>query len=174
MIKNNRLIWFRRMMAVVFLLSGGLSFAWDLDQEYVDKTNNFKLKYPASWQVKGSPESKDLVKADINSPDNKAGIQVRVYKSNHKSFDEFIDWYVAQFLREMKNVVMLDGGYKAIGYKTGYAVRFDGSRRNGYFLKSYIILAADVAYVFQSGAPSNEQDTYESILDAIVQSFETL
>ncbi len=156
------------MLSVFF----SVLFAWDLTEEFIDKKNGYKIKYPSSWNFKNHPHSRNLVKADINNKNNSAGLQIRIYKAGQITFDRFVDNYVSNFIKEMQRTEVIVQKPATIGGISGYIISFDARQRNGYFLKSYLIPWRDIIYVFQSGTAFENRASIEPILDAIAGSFE--
>lgn len=166
------------MKKVIILLLTTLTitfiFGYFLTQEYLDHQNRFSIKYPKDWTIKPSPHQKNLIKADIISQDKKTGLQIRIYSGKNYSLEEFTDWYIKQFIREMSAPVLLNKKYCLIGSQKGCQISFDGRLRNGYFLKSYIIPHREIMFVFQGGTPFKEKSRNEPILDAVARSFKIL
>lgn len=73
----------------------------------------------------------------------------------------------------MKNPKLLSKSqFKGQGI-TGVAISFDGRKRNGYFLKSYVFPGKRFYYALQGGCPFKQKDTLEPELDKIAASFKT-
>lgn len=137
--------------------------------EFIDHQYRYSVKHPSDW--KASIYRSGIVVANINSPDNKSGLQIRILDSN-QPIDRFVNGYVTDFRKSM-NAVLLDQGENTYGPFHGYWATFQ-SDRNGkrYFLKSYIIPAGGSRiFVFQSGTPFEQRNSGEIILDSIASSF---
>ncbi len=154
------------LLCSVFIHSAG-------DGVYRDRRNGFSILYPQGWTVQGHPASANLIKADLTSEDGKTGLQIRIYRSGFEDFSRFVDWYIEQFLKEMPKTSLTDKLYRSIGDISGCEISFDGRRRNGYFLKSYLIPDGERVFVLQSGTPYAWKGRNEPILDSIADSFET-
>lgn len=138
---------------------------------YRDRHNGFSIRYPEGWTVQGHPFSRNLIRADLVSADGKTGLQVRIYPSEFRAFSGFVAWYTEQFLREMPNTSLLDERYRSSGDFPVCTITFDGRRRNGYFLKSYLIWTGKRIFVLQGGTPYARKSRDEPLLDSIAASF---
>jgi hypothetical protein len=161
-------------LVLAMVLLQNLVYPLSLEKDYVDKKNNFSLRYPESWTVKGNPDSVNLIKADLLSADKKSGMQIRIYKNHYPSFSQFADWYREQFQREVSPCLLLTSHEHSIAGHPGYAFSFDGRKRNGYFLKSILLFDQDTVFVFQCGCRYFQKDLYEPLFDRIAASFTRL
>lgn len=139
-------------------------------KEYQDAINGFSISCPESFSIKSYPNARMIV-ADINHRSGATGLQIRVHQRSNLSFDDYIQWYREQFLKDMRGIRIIDEGYETIGSREGYVMTFDARSRNGYFLKSYLIPDEKRFFAFQSGTPFTERDRMEPVLDTIAASF---
>ena len=150
----------------------GISF---FNGDYRDAVNGYSLKQPdQDWRFSPSHLSKDLIKLDITHKSNKYGLQVRVHNKYSRSFDEFVDFYVDNFKKDMKNPPVISHKDFSGANVTGKAIAFDGRKRNGYFLKSYVFPGEKFYYALQGGCPYDRRKELEPELDEIAASFKTL
>lgn len=150
----------------------GISF---FNGNYRDAVNGYRLEQPdKNWRFSPSHLSKNLIKLDITHKSDKYGLQVRVHKKNSRSFAEFVNFYVDKFEKDMKNPPVISRkDFSGINV-TGKAIAFDGRKRNGYFLKSYIFPGERFYYALQGGCPYDRRQELEPELDKIAASFKTL
>jgi hypothetical protein len=142
---------------------------------YHDNKNGFKIAQPnSSWKFTPKPNSKNLIKLDITHESGKYGLQVRFYKSSLEDLESFSKYYIESFEKDMKNPPMLENSKFVVQNLSGKAVSFDGRKRNGYFLKSYIFPAKNGWFVLQGGCPFSQKNSIEPELDAIAASFKIL
>jgi len=159
---------FSTLFIYLLLISAQLTLSRS-QQEFVDHHYRYSVKHPSDW--KASIYRSGIVVANINSPDNNSGLQIRILDSN-QPIDRFVSGYVTDYRKSM-NAVLIDQGKNAYGPFHGYWATFQ-SDRNGkrYFLKSYIIPAGDNRiFVFQSGTPFEQRNSCEITLDSIASSF---
>lgn len=148
-----------------------ISFA---DGRYEDIYNGYSLKQPGpDYKFSPSPRSKNLIKLDITHKSGKYGLQIRVHQQGGQSYDEFLQNYIVRFIKDMQNPEILSQTTFAGDGVTGTAIAFDGQKRNGYFLKSYVFPGTRYFYAMQGGCPFAEKDTLEAELDAIAATFKT-
>jgi hypothetical protein len=138
-------------------------------KEFIDSQKGYSINHPATW--KASIYRSGIVVANINSPDNKSGLQIRILNSK-KPIEKFVRDYIDDFDKSRK-AVFLDQGKHEFGSFKGYWVTFKSDRSGKhYFLKSYIIPTDNSRiFVFQSGVPSEQKSSGEKILDSIASSF---
>ncbi|MFH0827239.1 MAG: hypothetical protein V1923_05105 [Candidatus Omnitrophota bacterium] len=143
-----------------------------------DEQNGYRIHYPFGWQVTRFPNSADLVKANINR-DSSTGLQVRIYPTNGRDFNSFVDWYVKDFMLQMKggprgNISLIDKNFTYIGVNEGCMISFDSLKEDGsrWFMKEYLIPAGDKVYVLVSGTIFSSREQNEPLLDSIAQSLE--
>ena len=138
-------------------------------KEFIDSQNGYAISHPSTWEA--SIYRSGIVVANINSPDQKSGLQIRILNLK-KPIKKFVRDYTDDFKKSMK-AVFLDQGKLESGSFNGYWVTFRSDRSGKqYFLKSYIIPTGDSRiFVFQSGVPSEQKSAGEKILDSIASSF---
>ena len=141
---------------------------------FTDVKNGYQIKPPDGWKVAHRPKSRDLVKLDINLESERSGLQVRVYPRRHATLDAFADWYAKDFAAQMTGSRLIDRRSRTLGANAVIMLRFDGSARNGYFLKTYLIEGKNCFYVMQSGCPFAARATIEPLLDALAATFVVL
>lgn len=153
-------------------LQSDISF---FDGNYQDLFNGYSLKQPGeNWRFSPTPRSNNLIKLDITHKSGKYGLQVRVHKKGSQSFEEFVRSYIDQFLSDMQNPDILEQKEFAAAGVIGTAVSFDGRKRNGYFLKSYVFPGNRFYYALQGGCPFDQKAQLESELDQIAATFSKL
>lgn len=138
-------------------------------KEFIDNKYGYSIEHPSSW--KSSIYRSGIVVANINSPDNEKGLQIRIHNSK-KPIESFVNDYIDDFEKSMK-AALLNQGKNVYGSFHGYWATFrsDTSGKQ-YFLKSYIIPTGDSRiFVFQSGLPFDQRNSDEMILDSIASSF---
>lgn len=145
------------------------------DGKYQDLQNSYCLRQPGdAWRLAPSPNSKNLIKLDITHKSGKYGLQVRVYRKSGKDFAEFVKGYIAAFQKDMDNPeIIAQTDFSGDGV-VGTAISFDGQKRNGYYLKSYVFPGEKFFYALQGGCPFAEKDILEPELDDIATSFKPL
>jgi hypothetical protein len=145
------------------------------DGKYQDLLNSYSLRQPGDeWRLAPSPSSKNLIKLDITHKTGKYGLQVRVYRKSGQDFAEFIKGYTAAFQKDMDNPEIIDQKDFSGDGVIGKAITFDGQKRNGYYLKSYIFPGEKFFYALQGGCPFADKDILEPDLDEIAESFKPL
>jgi len=149
----------------LFSISVNSTFA----QEFIDHEFGYAIKHPFAW--KASIHRSGVVAANINSPDNKSGLQIRIYNSN-TPIEKFVRAYIMDFKKSMK-ATSLDQGTDMYGPFQGHWATFHSNRGGKqYFLKSYIIPTNNSRiFVFQSGLPFAQKSSGEVTLDSIAASF---
>lgn len=141
---------------------------------YNDRFNGYSLKQPdANWKFSPSARSNNLIKLDITHQTGKYGLQVRVHQKGGQSFDEFVQSYIERFKSDMQNPEIISQGEFSGEGIIGQAIAFDGQKRNGYFLKSYVFPGTRFYYALQGGCPFVQKDELESELDKIAASFKS-
>lgn len=141
-----------------------------LAKEYRDEINGFTLSYPDSFGIEAHPHA-GMIVADINHRSKTTGLQIRIHKRNNLTFDDYIQWYIEQFLKDMRGIKIIEQGNQTVGSHEAYVVTFNARSRNGYFLKSYLVPDESRFFAFQSGTPYKDRDRMEPILDTIAASF---
>ncbi len=150
-------------------------------KELKDTKWGYRVEYPNDWTVKTFPNSKDLVKADINKSDNSAGIQVRIYPNDSGDFKKFAQWKTKEFTDGMKghwggNMKVVSKGFKKIGKHDGFSATYELTRGDGQklLLKEYMWPSGKQVYVMQGGMPYKDRTGVEPILEGIARSFDLL
>lgn len=141
------------------------------DSLFTDRFNGFQIKSLPNWSKEPRPKSKDLVKLDLTSSDKSFGLQVRKFLPSTLSLKKFADWYQEDFKKGMQNPVLLSRQEFMTDELTGISLSFDGTKRNGYFLKSYIFKDGNIFFALQAGCPMKDKEKDEPILDNIAKSF---
>ena len=145
------------------------------DGKYQDLLNSYSLRQPGdAWRLAPSHNSKNLVKLDITHASGKYGLQVRVYDNSGQDFAEFVKSYIAAFQKDMDNPDIIDQKDFAGDGVVGTAISFDGRKRNGYYLKSYVFPGQKFFYAIQGGCPFADKDILEPDLDEIAATFKPL
>jgi hypothetical protein len=162
--------YFICMVLCIWLVLITDQFAFAQSQkEFIDSQYGYSINHPSSW--KASIYRSGIVVANINSPDNKSGLQIRILNSK-KPIERFISDYIDDFKKSMK-AVFLDQGKKTYGSYNGFWMSFrSDSGGKLYFLKSYVIPTGDSRiFVFQAGTPFEQRNSDELIMDLIASSF---
>jgi hypothetical protein len=157
------------VLALFFLLTP-VSHSTELQERFIDREYGYSIQHPSSW--KANIYRSGIVLADINSSDNKSGLQIRMTHSK-KSLDQFIDQYIHKLNNDMQASLM-DKTQTMIGYVRVYTITFKSNRGGkDYFLKSYILPVKNRSriYIFQAGTPFEMKSQIEPILDSIADSF---
>jgi len=175
--KLNQRIMILVIMGILFIGNKGNARASEY-KEYIDKKNGFRLLYPVEWNVRSTPDSKDLIKADFFSKNDNSGLQVRIYKKGRRSFQDFADRYANRFKQSMEK--HWGGTMKIIEKKQtkdypneGFLVSFDFKRRDKkrWFLASYLWPKQDKIYVFQAGSKFSDMKREKQKYAKIARSF---
>ena len=172
------------MTALILFLSIGFIFScYSIcsAKELKDKNWGYKVQYPSDWVAKTYPNSRDLVKADINKKDNSAGIQIRIYSNKSGNLKKFAKWKIDEFTKGMQGhwggkIKIEKKVYTRIGKHNGYRVTYDLTRGDGQrlILKEYMFSAGKKVYVMQGGMPYKDRAKVEPILEGIARSFDFL
>ena len=142
--------------------------------KFIDRFNGFQINKPENWKIEPRPKSKDLVKLDLTAPDNSFGLQVRKFAPSSLDINKFTDWYIESFKKEMKNPTLLSRKEFMTPELTGISLCFDGTKRNGYLLKSYIFKDEKHFFALQAGCPMASRQQNEPVLDQIAKSFQII
>lgn len=141
---------------------------------FQDHLNGYSLRRPGKeWKFEPSPRSKDLIKLGITHKSGKYGLQVRIYQKNNLGFDEFLNQYIENFKNDMQNPAILSRSTFQGDGINGVAISFDGRKRNGYFLKSWVFPGDRFYYALQGGCLFAQKGKIEPELDKIAASFKT-
>ena len=150
-------------------------------KELKDTKWGYRVEYPSDWTVKTFPDSKDLVKADINKKDNSSGIQVRIYPNSSGDFKKFAQWKTKEFTDGMKGhwggtMKVVSKGFKKLGKHNGFSATYELTRGDGkkLLLKEYMWPSGKQVYVMQGGMPYKDRAGVEPILEGIARSFDFL
>ncbi len=150
-------------------------------REFVDRKWGYKLDYPATYNARSIPHSKDLVKGDFTSRDRSAGVQVRIYPNPSKDFKTFCTQYVAKFQKDLTNrwkgdMKVVSQDYKKIGPYDGFVVTYDFTRgdKSRYFLKHHLWDRGSQVYLFQSGCPYDKKGIHEKHMDTMADTLRFL
>ncbi len=142
-----------------------------------DLVNNYSLELPASWKITKKSLSKDLIKASAEK-DRNTGIQVRLYETN-KPFDEFIKWYIEDYIDQMKNHhqarldIIKEGYLSKKGMRYYYVcIDFTNSRNERYYVKQYLFSGSGNVCILQFGTPYAEKDENEKYIDHAAKTFQ--
>jgi len=156
------------VLCICFLSINDFTFA-ESKRQFIDSQYGYSIDHPSSW--KASIYRSGIVVANINSPDNKSGLQIRILNSK-KPIERFISDYIDDFKKSMK-AVLFDQGKNTYGSYNGFWMSFRSDRSGKqYFLKSYIIPTGDSRiFVFQAGTPFEQRNSDAMILDSIASSF---
>jgi hypothetical protein len=152
----------------LFLIS--LAYSAELSERFIDEEHGYSIRYPSSWKARIYRSG--IVLANINSDDNKSGLQIRLVRQKNRT-NSFVDNYIEDFKKQM-NASLIYEGSATIGYIRGYIAKFKSKRGNqNYFLKSYILPIDNTnkIYIFQAGTPYEMRNQTEHILDSIANSF---
>ena len=167
------------IVVLVCVIGTSLSFANDRSL-CADTKNGYRLHYPSDWTVQQSPDSEDLVKANI-SKDDETGLQVRVYTDITSNLNTFLEGYVPDFDHKMRQqwggeMIILEQRYTTFDQQRGFIISFDFKREDGarYFFKQYLISRDNKVYVIQCGTPFDLRSINETLFDSIAESFELL
>ncbi|MBU1043838.1 MAG: hypothetical protein KJ915_05505 [Candidatus Omnitrophica bacterium] len=147
------------------------AFAFELASEFVDSEYGYSIKYPLDWYSKINRSG--MVLADINTKDNKSGLQIRVTQSN-QSIDDYVLRYIDKFKQDMQ-AQLTNQEYMLIDNKKAYKISFQANRRGkDYLLLSYIMADDQTArvFIFQAGVLYDQRYEIIPVLDAIAGSFE--
>jgi len=154
----------------VLLFLATVAHAVDLSGEFQDRQYGYSIRYPASWNAVEFRSG--VILSEINRNDNKCGLQIRFMSSNRK-LKVFVDNYSLSFRSEMQATVIRESPI-TIDRLRGREIIFRANRSGrDYYLKSYVLRVDDRAgyFVFQAGAPFEEKDQVDLILDEIAFSF---
>jgi|GEM_PF-2799463 len=163
-----------RILCSLISLVMALSGSTVLEKTHTDPNHSFQIRYPAGWKVIPAASSSELIRADLISPDQKNGIQIRLYPDRGLPLEDFSRWYVRQFIRDMQCPGIMDQRVYRRGNRKTAEISFDGRQRNGYFLKSYLLPRGNQVAVLQAGTPFARRHRVEPLLDAIARSFQWL
>ena len=150
-------------------LSGQAGEDWTI---YRDASCALELTVPPGWSARQHVDG--VVRADLLSPDGRSGLQVRLLPPSALTPEAYEAGYVASFQREMGNPPVLERQAWCVGVFKGFNISFDGRARNGYFLKSFVLLESDRVLVLQAGVPWSERGALEPVLDGIAASYRRL
>ena len=140
-----------------------------------DSVNGYSFEYPFGWKAQVFPDSKDLVKAEINKEAN-TGVQIRIYKTK-RDLRNFLEWYVEDFMRQMQkhwggDMVVYDQKFANVAGQECFVVMFDFIRRDNkrWFLKQYLWPVDNGVLVLQSGTLFELRLLNEPEIDSIARS----
>jgi len=153
------------------------SLAFSKSATLIDKKNGYSLRYPAHWNAKTYPNSRDLVKGDISKGDE-VGINIRINPIHQDSFAGFIKWFVDDFKNQMQGhwkgkMTTMSRGYFTIAGRKSFIITFDFKKDNGqrWIFKDYLVPKnKNEIFVFQGGVEYNKKDDYLPTLDKIIES----
>lgn len=161
---------------VIILLSTSITSA----ENYAvleDNINSYSLKFPSSWGIKKTPNSKDLIKAHINK-DNDSGVQIRIYNSINSSFNEFIKWYKNDYKKQMLghhggSIILLSEKTSSPNEPKSfrYTIQFTNNKNEQWFIKQYLWPRGNKVYLMQGGTQYSNKDRFENAIDNIANSF---
>ncbi len=159
---------------IVSLIMGLLSInalAFDLSSDFTDSEYGYSIKYPIDW--KSEINRSGMVLADINRKDDKAGLQIRITKSN-QPMDVYVQNYINKFKKDMQ-ARLISEEYVIIDSKKASKISFKANRRGkDYLLLSYLVQGKKAAsiFIFQAGVPFLQRYEIMPVIDAIAGSFE--
>lgn len=144
--------------------------------KFEDAINKYILEYPSSWELIKTPNSKNLIKAQINQT-KQSGVQVRIY-NNNKPFNEFLDWYIKDYKNQMLGhhsgtmVVLSEKATQPNELKSyNYTVNFTNNKNQQWFIKQYLWPRGNKVYLMQCGTEYAKKDAFEKTIDNIAGSF---
>ncbi len=154
---------------------------FSLNCEYVqaqvleDLAFGYSLEYPFDWQARVFPDSKNLIRGEINK-NNNTGIQLRIYP-HVGEFHKFVDWYVDDFMQQMQKhwggemVISHEEFTIVAGYEC-FVISFDFTRRDNkhWFFKQFIWPKEDNMLILQSGTLFELRALNEPSIDWIAKS----
>jgi len=164
-----RLFLFITIIALFLLIIPSTPSA-ETFKQFVDREYGYSIKHPSSWKAK--IHRSGMVLADINSPDNKSGLQVRITHFQN-SLEAFVDRYMQTFKSQMQ-ASFINKAQRKIGHIESCTITFRSNRGGtDYFLKSYILPVKNGSgfYIFQAGTPFETRSRIEPILDSMADSF---
>lgn len=142
-----------------------------------DTINKYSLEYPSNWGVNKTPNSKDLIKAHINK-NNDSGVQIRLYNSNNKNFNDFIKWYKNDYKKQMLNhhggtIILLSEKISQPNQPKSfsYTIQFTNKKNEQWFIKQYLWPRGNKVYLMQGGTQYSDKDSFEYAIDNIARSF---
>lgn len=144
---------------------------------FTDRTYGYSFNYPDSWTLADHSGSNALIRADITDK-NLGGLQVRVQKNNQLPLSTFAGQYLENYRKEMLDhwkgdIGMIGQGVEKIGKHEGFQTAMIHNRPDNskWFLKLFIWLKNDNAFIFQCGAQSGQIHVFEPLFDRCAGSF---
>ncbi|MBI4707475.1 MAG: hypothetical protein HY761_06075 [Candidatus Omnitrophica bacterium] len=142
-----------------------------------DKVNNYRVDYPSDWSAQSTPNSTDVIKAQIIK-DNQTGLQVRIDYNRYGDWSQFVDNYIKRFIGDMQGhwqgkAAILEKRYDTINGHEVAIVSIDFLRGDSqrFFFKHYLWPHGNKVYLIQSGTPFENRFRYEPVIDSIARSF---
>lgn len=141
----------------------------------IDNINGYSFEYPDQWKAKKFPNSKNLIKGEINK-NNNTGMQIRVYPSK-EDFREFVQDYVNDFMQQMQKhwsgqMVIISKEYTIVSGYDCFVVSFDFTRKDKkrWFFKQYLWPRDNDVLIIQSGTTYQLRSLNEPLIDEVAKS----
>ena len=142
---------------------------------FEDPVNGYSFEYPFGWKAQGFPNSKNLIKGEINKGKD-IGVQIRIYPTKG-DLRNFTEWYVEDFMQQMQkhwggNMVVFDQQFTIVARHECFVVSFDFTRRDNkrWFFKQYLWPIDKGILILQSGTLFKLRLLNEPEIDSIARS----
>lgn len=142
-----------------------------------DRVNNYRVDYPSDWSAQSTPNSTDVIKAQIVK-DGQTGLQIRIDYNGYGSLKQFVDNYVKRFVLDMQGhwqgkATILENRYTTINGHEAAVISIDFLRGDSqrFFFKHYLWPHGNKVYFIQSGTPFENRSRYEPVIDSIARTF---
>jgi hypothetical protein len=146
------------------------AIATPLEKTFTDEKYGYQIQYPAKW--KAGIYRSGIVIAEINSPTNNAGFQIRYTQSN-KSHSDYRSTYIKNYKKSLNAILISHKKLKINGME---AVEYNlKGNRNGkfFYLKSYVIFKNynNAIFIIQAGSPYTQMDETDIVFSLMAESF---
>ncbi|WP_300457244.1 PsbP-related protein [Desulfobacula sp.] len=157
------------LICILLIFNFSTVMAIPLEKTFTDETYGYQIQYPAKWKARIYRSG--IVIAEINSPTETAGFQIRFTKSD-KSHAEYKRTYIAKYKKDL-NAILINQKERKINGMAAVEYNLKGGRNGTFYLKSYIIFKnhSDNIFIIQAGSPFSQMGETDLLFSLMAESF---